>query len=446
MTVNEQSISAEMLAQFKDRFNSNPQFRVAMNAVIKNGVRNTAINYKSAVDLPYVFSIDIANDKVTAQKQSGRCWIFAGLNVLRAQVADKCNLGHFELSQNHLMFWDKLEKANYFLENILATVDETVDSRLVSWLLTAPLNDGGQWEMFINLVEKYGVMPKDAMPETFHSSQSAVMNQLLTAKLRENAVALRRMHKQGLSASELTRHKTEMLNEFYRMTCHFLGEPPQQFDFEYRDKNKEYHRVSGLTPLQFAAQYTDGNLADYISVINAPTEDKPFGRTFTVKYLGNVQGGRPVIYLNLDNDELKQLTIAQMQAGEPVWFGCDVGKMSDRDGGHLDTALYDYAGALNGTFQMTKAERLDYRESCLTHAMVFVGVNLVDGKPNRWKVENSWGCDPGKDGIFVMSDPWFDEYMYQVVIHKKFLSEEQRKAFEQEPIELDPWDPMGALA
>jgi len=442
----QKAISRDMLREFSEDFTRHPQHRVAQNAIIKNGIRNTAMNYRSAVNMNYQFSIEIPTSKVTNQKQSGRCWMFAGLNILREIVAKKCNLDYFEISQNYLMFWDKLEKANYFLESILETVEEETDSRLVSWLLGSPVNDGGQWDMYVSLIEKYGVVPKEIMPETFHSSQSAVMNSLLTLKLREFAAELRQRYRNGVSPAELASEKRRMLNEIYRMLCLFLGEPPERFDFEYRDKNKNFFRDAGLTPKQFYDRYIGVDLSEYVSVIHAPTKDKPFGKSYTVQYLGNVHGGRQVKYLNVDMDVMKRLAVAQLQDGEPIWFGCDVGKMSDRDSGILDTELYHYEEVLNTTFRMTKEVRLDYRESLLTHAMVFTGVNLADGRPNRWKVQNSWGSDPGKEGYFVMSDAWFDEFVYQIVVHKKYLSPELLRAYEQAPVVLPPWDPMGSLA
>jgi bleomycin hydrolase len=372
--------------------------------------------------------------------------MFAGLNVLKLEVAKRCNLKGFDLSQNYQMFWDKLEKSNYFLENILQTLDEDLGGRVVAWLLTAPLNDGGQWDMFVNLVDKYGVVPKDIMPETFHSKQSRGMNSIVTAKLREDAQRLRDEYSKGASREALRGEKQEMMQDIYTMLCHFLGEPPETFDFEYRDKDNAFHRDGGLSPKEFYRKYVGRDLTEYVSVINAPTADKPYGRTYTVQFLGNVAEGRPVRYLNVDSETLRQACLKQLEDGEVVWFGCDVGKMLDRDQGIMDMRLYDYAAALGVSFEFSKAERLDYGESLMTHAMVFTGVNVVDGRPNRWKVENSWGTEPGKDGWFVMSDDWFDEYMYQAVVHRKHLSSDLMEALRGEPVVLPPWDPMGSLA
>ncbi|MFC4617566.1 C1 family peptidase [Camelliibacillus cellulosilyticus] len=441
------AITQDMLERFTTDFKGDAQRRVVMNAIKKNGINDVAMNQDSPVAMQYTFSHEIKTGQITNQKQSGRCWLFAALNTLRQQVAQNCNLESFELSQNYQMFWDKFEKANYFLESILETLDEDTNSRLVSWLLMAPLNDGGQWDMFVNLVDKYGVVPKHVMPETFQSSNTRMLNYLVTLKLREDAAKLRKQYREDKkSASELRAQKEEMLNEVYRMLCLSLGEPPTRFDFEYRDKDDEFHRDPGLTPKDFFEKYVKVNLDDYVSLINAPTDDKPFDRTYTVKYLGNVKGGKDVNYLNVEIDTLKEAALKQLKDNEPVWFGCDVGKWLDRDAGIMDLDLFDYEATLGVQFGMNKAERLDYGDSLMTHAMVFTGVNIADDKPNRWKVENSWGKDPGNKGFFIMSDPWFDQYMYQVVVHKKYLPETLKSALNQKPIELEPWDPMGSLA
>ncbi len=440
------SVTPELLASCREHFASDPRQVTLAHAVRKSGIDAVALNVDLATSMQHTFSHVVKGGPITNQKQSGRCWMFAGLNTLRIPVMQRCNLEEFELSQAYQMFWDKFEKANYFLENILETLREPLDGRLVAWLLTAPLGDGGQWDMFVNLVEKYGVVPKWVMPETFHSSRSRTMNDLLTAKLRQDAGRLRDLHEQGSELGPLRQEKERMLGEFYVALVTFLGEPPHEFDFEYRSKDDEFHRDAGLTPLEFFHRYVGMDLREYVSVINAPTADKPYSRTFTVKYLGNVKGGSDVIYLNVEAETLREVAMAQLLAGEAVWFGCDVGKMREREGGILAEGLYDYSAVLGMPLEMTKAQRLDYGESLMTHAMVFTGVNVVDGRPNRWRVENSWGADAGNKGFFVMSDEWFDAYMYQVVVRKSVLPQELRQALEQPPIVLPPWDPMGSLA
>lgn len=439
------AITNEMLNQFSSNFHADEKNSIRQHAVVKSGLSAAAENLQEHVDNPMIFSIELQDTgKITDQMSSGRCWLFAALNTMRYEIIHKLNLETFELSQNYQMFWDKLEKANYFLESIIATADEPVEGRLVTHLLTAPLQDGGQWDMYAALADKYGCVPKALMPETFHSSNTQMMCRLLTLKLREDAKLLREAIHTG--AGDVQAMKADMLQEIYNMLVICLGEPPKTFTFEYRDKDKNYHRDENLTPKAFFDKYVGLNLSDYVSVINAPTADKPYGKTFTVSYLGNVVGGRQVKYLNLPSEQLKQLAIAQLSDGKPVWFGCDVGQMLMRGQGIMGMHTFDYEGVTGTHFGMNKAERLDYGESLMTHAMVFQGVNLVNGKPNRWKVENSWSEKSGQDGFYIMTDEWFDEYNYQVVVNKKYMTEAQRQAYEQEPLPLKPWDPMGSLA
>lgn len=437
------NITYDMLEKFSKAYNSDPKNAVAKRAVMKNGINAAAENAQEVIDNPMLFSIEIESGKITNQKASGRCWLFAALNCMRFQVMQKLNLETFELSQNYQMFWDKLEKANYFLESIIKTAGEDVDSRLVKHLLASPEGDGGQWDMYCAVADKYGCVPKSVMPETFQSSSTGVMVKLITLKLREDAMLLRAAIAEGKDVSEM---KEAMLSEIYGILVTCLGEPPKSFTFEYRDKDKQFHRDENLTPKAFYDKYVGLALKDYVSIINAPTADKPYYKTFTVDYLGNVVGGREVKYLNLPADDMRQLAIRQLSDGEPVWFGCDVGQMLMRDYGLMGMNTYKYEELLGVKFGLDKAARLDYSESVMTHAMVFLGVNLVDGKPNRWKVENSWGDKAGQDGYYIMSDEWFGEYNYQIVVNRKYLTEEQNRMFDQEPILLKPWDPMGSLA
>lgn len=441
------SITKEQLESFQKDFAADPAKRVAQLAVTTNGVNKSATDPFVQREDRHQFSVSLETGKITNQKSSGRCWMFAALNTMRVEVMRRLNLDHFELSQNYLLFYDKLEKANYFLESILETLDEPTNGRLIAHLLTAPLNDGGQWDMLCNLVEKYGVVPKDAMPETFCSSSTGEITSYMTRKLREFACALRERHAAGKSAEELRNQKEVMLLNIYNMLCIAFGNPPENFDLEVRDKDKKFIRDTGLTGRSFYEKYVGWDLSEYVSLINATTADKPFHKTFTVKLLGNVKEGRPVKYLNLPVEDLKQAAIRQMQDGKPVWFGCDVGKCSIRDGGIMDLNVLRPDQLFGTEFGMNKAQRLDYGDSLMTHAMVFQGVNLDDnGKPTRWRVENSWGKEAGADGYYVMSDDWFTEYTYQVVVHKKYLTDVQREELEQSPIELEPWDPMGSLA
>jgi bleomycin hydrolase len=419
---------------------------VMKNAIIANGIEKVAFNNSSRIGLQNSFTNEIKSGKVTSQEKSGRCWMFAGLNLFRYPAIKTLNTDDFEFSQNYLMFFDKLEKANYFLESILRTINEDIYSRIVMWLLRDPLQDGGQWDMFVNLVNKYGAVPKNIMPETFHSSNSALMNQLLTLQLRRWASQLRDMFSKGSSEEELRFKKSEFITEFYRILTYFLGEPPLKFHFDYRDKSGAHNSIDNLTPQRFFSDFVKIDLNDYTSLINAPTPDKPFGRLYSVDFLGNIIEGRKVMYLNTTIEELKTCTVNQIKDDEPVWFGCDVRLQTERQKGLMDTKVFLYDNALDTDMNLDKSGRLLYGESLLTHAMVFTGVNLKNEKPDRWKVENSWGEERGEKGFFIMSDRWFDEYNYQVVVNKKYLTPAMLEALNTEPTLLPPWDPMGSLA
>ncbi|AHI56784.1 aminopeptidase C [Listeria ivanovii] len=436
-------LTFDQLNSFSKKWRENPDNMVIQASIMKNGIKAATENPVAKVKVQPIFSHEVTTDKVSNQQQSGRCWMFAALNTFRHKLNGTLGLKDFELSQNYTNFWDKLEKANYFLENIIETAQEDEDSRLVSWLLDTPQQDGGQWDMLVSIIEKYGIVPKSAMPETFQSSKSADLNHLLNERLRTDAVILRKAVKNKVSVTQL---KEEMLAEIYQLLVMSLGEPPKTFDFEYRNKDNEFKQALQISPTDFFKRYIDIDLRDYVPLINAPTKDKPFNQVFTVDYLGNIVGGAPIRYLNVEMDVLKKAAAKQIQNGETVWFGCDVGQLSERTSGIMDTNIFLLNQAFGFKTTMTKAERLDYKHSMLTHAMVLTGVNVVDGEVNRWKVENSWGEAIGNKGYFVASDAWMDEFTFQVVVRKKYLSDELLNAFKQEPITLKPWDPMGSLA
>lgn len=442
-------ISSDDLVKFRHDYDSNQTNAVLENSVTKNGVRNASFNWHSIADNDPHFSIDLKTGDVADQKQSGRCWMFAALNTMRHEMQQKFNLpDDFELSQSYQFFWDKFEKANYFYENVLKTADLPTDDRKVAWLMDAPQSDGGQWDMLCALIEKYGVMPKSAMPESFNSNRSNGINDLLNTKLRHDAVILRQMvNEEHASEDQINAKRKVMLGEVYRMLSYAFGEPATHFDFEYRTKkDHEFHREANLTPQEFFQKYIGWNLADYISIIQAPTADKEYYKTYTIDMLGNVVGGRQIKHLNLPMQDLKDLAIKQLQAGESVWFGSDVIKYSETKLGIMALNTFDFDKLFNVDLNMSKADMLDYKQSMMDHAMVITGVDLVDGKPTKWKVENSWGSKVGTKGYFVMSDEWMDQYVYQIVVNKKYLNDKQAKAQATAPAVLKPWDPMGTLA
>ena len=441
------AISQEQLQNFQADLDKREGHEVNERAVTKNGILSVSADYRSEVAMDRVFSIDIDTGKVADQKRSGRCWMFAALNTMRHSMREKLHMkDDFELSQNYTFFWDKLEKSNYFLENVLQTAELPTSDRKVAWLMQTPQQDGGQWDMLVALIQKYGVVPQTVMPETFNSSNSTEINKQLNLKLRKDAVELRELVAANKSDADIQKTKEKMLTEIYRMLAFTFGEPPANFDFEYRDTDNNYHRIENITPQEFFNKYVGWNLDDYVSIINAPTADKPFNHMYTVEMLGNVLGGRQVRHLNLDMQTFRKVAIEQLKHGESVWFGSDVGQESDRKKGIMDTNLYHQDELFDVDFSMSKAERLDYGESMMTHAMVLTGVDLVDGQPTKWKVENSWGDKVGEKGFFVMSDDWMEEFCYQIVVNKKYLPKDLQEILKEEPTMLAPWDPMGALA
>ncbi|MFS1663397.1 aminopeptidase C [Streptococcus sp. zg-JUN1979] len=442
---------SELNQAFTDKlyqaYEQNSHYRAMENAITHNGLLTSLETRQSAVENDYTFSIDVTEDDVSNQKQSGRCWMFAALNTFRHKMISDLKLEQFELSQAHTFFWDKYEKSNWFLEQIIATADQDLHSRKVKFLLDVPQQDGGQWDMVVSLFEKYGVVPKSVYPESVASSNSQQLNQYLNKLLRQDAQILRDMIASGAEHKAVEAKKEDLLQDIFNFLAMTLGLPPRRFDFAYRDKDKVYHKETAISPQEFYSKYVNLKLDDYVSIINAPTADKPYGKSYTVELLGNVVGSRPVKYLNLEMERFKELAIAQLKSGESIWFGSDVGQSSDRKSGVMATNTYDFKSGMDIDLIQDKAGRLDYSESLMTHAMVLTGVDLdADGKPLKWKVENSWGDKVGQKGYFVASDSWMDEYTYQIVVRKEFLSEEELAAYDAAPTVLAPWDPMGALA
>jgi bleomycin hydrolase len=425
-------------------FSANPAYRLAQNAVTRVAVDDVAINREIINSTGHSLSTLLDDWKVTNQERSGRCWLFAGLNLLRVGAMKKMGLKDFEFSQNYVMFWDKIERANYFLEAVIETAGRDVDDRTVAFLFDSVAGDGGQWNMFEAIISKHGLVPKAFMPETHSSSDTARMNSVLRNLLRQGAKAVREASARGLEAARA--EKAEILRVVYRVLCIHLGTPPDRFDWQWSDKDREFHRDGVLTPREFAAKYVELPLDDYTCLVHDPRPTSPAGRTFTVEYLGNVLGAPPVTYLNVDISLIKDIASRTLQAGEPVWFGCDVGKMMSNEYAVWDARLYDLSSVYDTAFTLGKADRLIYHETRMTHAMLFTGVDVLDGVTRKWRVENSWGTGKGIDGFYTMNDTWFDEYVFEIAARRDALPAELRRALDAEPIVLPAWDPMGALA
>jgi bleomycin hydrolase len=425
-------------------FSANPAYRLAQNAVTRVTVDDVAVDRELVSSIDHSMSTTLDDWKVTNQERSGRCWLFAGLNLLRVGVMRKTGLKDFEFSQNYVMFWDKLERANYYLEAIIETADRDVDDRTVAYLMESAASDGGQWNMFAALVAKHGLVPKGYMPETQSSSDTGRMNSVLRYQLHQGARAVRAAAAESPAAARAA--KAGIMGVIYRVLCIHLGTPPESFDWQWTDKDKQFHRDGVLTPQEFVAKYVDLPFEEFVCLVHDPRPSSPAGRTFTVEYLGNVIGGPRVIYLNVGVQVMKDIAAATIQGGEPVWFGCDVGKMMSGDYAFWDARLYDLPSVYDAGFDLDKAARLTYHESAMTHAMLFTGVDVLDGTARRWRVENSWGTDRGRDGFYTMNDSWFGQYVFEIAARKSALPAELQQALEAEPIVLPAWDPMGALA
>jgi len=436
------NISLSEIKKYKNKFLKNNKNTASRNALIKNDLNTVSLNWENYSKINHHFSNLIKKElPATDQKASGRCWGFAGLNLMRLKVVENLDLPNFEFSQNYFMFCDKLEKANYFLENIIQTKDHAYDSRLIMHLVKAPVQDGGQWDMFVNLINKYGAVPKDVMPETNHSSKSMSMNYILTHKLREFASILRKKRLKNLSSL-----KKEMMEVIFNLLAMFLGQPPDVINWSTRNKDNRYFVISDMTPKDFCKKYADINIKDKVCLIHAPMSNKKFNTVYTVEYLGNVIEGQIIKYLNVDVQKLKKSAIQSIKNNEAVWFGCDVGKRFSREQGVLDIGIYDYENVFQTDFKMNKQTRLEYGDSEMTHAMLLTGVDIKKRNSTKWKIENSWGKKSGNKGYMMMTDEWFDEYTYEIVVDKKYISKRLLKYLDMEPVVLAPWDPMGALA
>jgi bleomycin hydrolase len=439
-------LAPDLVERLTKAFEADPTARMLQNAVTTTSVDDIALDRRVVTSIDHSVSHLLDDWAATSQEKSGRCWLFAGTNLLRAGAREKLGVKDFEFSQNHLLFWDKFEKANHWLESIIATADRDVDDRTVAHLLATPAEDGGQWNMFVALVVKHGLVPKVAMPETKSSSNTRLMNRDLSTILRQAARDLRARAAAGEGADALQDAKEQVLASVHRLLCIHLGTPPESFVWQWKDTDGGFHRDGAMTPLEFAERYVTVPLEDYVCLVNDPRASSPYGRTFTVEHLGNVVGAPPVTYLNVEPDLMKSLAAQAIVGGEPVWFGCDTGQMSHADLGVWDAALFDHAAVYGTEPSLGKADRLLHHESLMTHAMLFTGVDLHDEVPRRWRVENSWGTEKGDKGFMTMNDSWFAEFVFEVAVRRDALPAELQEALRQDPIVLPAWDPMGALA
>ena len=468
MTDNTKAIKPELLAQYAKDFNADRANLVAANAAVSAGVLEAATDYKGQRALPRDFSIELKQGSITNQRHSGRCWMFASLNTLRYELMHEWGLDDFEFSETYLFFWDTMEKSNTYLENVLSTLDEPTDGRLFQEINYGPADDGGWWQMFADLVNKYGLVPKSAYPESANSKNSDAFKQYLNTKLREFAAELRDRHANGASADDLRALKDQDMSTVYRICAISLGEPPAKFDFLARVSNddkkndetkdgkkaendkpktgkdeRKQIREYGITPVEFYKKYVPVDVNDLATLCNVPMKDRPFNKRYRIRYTANVAEAGDMEFINVPLDVFKKAAVDQISAGHPIWFACDCTQFSLRTAGYFDCDSVRVDQLFGTDFTFDKAQGLEYGDSPSNHAMTLTGVNLDEnGKPNRWKVENSWGKDNGADGYYVASDAWFDRFVTEIIIRKEYLDDATRALLATEPVELDPWQPL----
>lgn len=441
----EGGISAELLEEISKGYEHDADDRAIHNALAGTSIATLAINAENAAMIDTHFSDRVRTKGITDQKSSGRCWLFTGLNVLRAKMIDKYELPGMEFSQNYLFFYDQLEKANLFLQGVIDTKDLPFEDRKVDWLFSNPLSDGGQFTGVSNLIVKYGVVPADAMPETFQADNTSQMATLLKLKLREDGLVLRDAAASGASAKKLQKMKVEQLSEIYRMLALCLGEPVKEFEWTRCDKDNNIVSRKTYTPNSFYDEFIGEDLENnYVMIMNDPCRE--YGKVYEIDYDRHVYDGHNWLYVNLPVERIKEMAIASIKDNTAMYFSCDVGKFYDRKKGVLDIANFDYESLMGVTFGMDKKQRVQTHASGSSHAMTLIAVDVCpeSGKPVKWMVENSWGPASGYKGCLIMTDEWFNEYMFRLVVEKKYVPADVLEMLNQEPELLPAWDPMFA--
>ena len=438
-------ISPAMMQQMQNGYQHNAADKALRNVLVNNSPAKMAQNFDNATRFNTHFSNRVESKAITDQKSSGRCWMFTGLNVLRNQAIRKHNLpADFQFSQAYLFFYDQLEKSNLFLQAVIDTYRKPMSDQEVDWLFQNPLSDGGQFTGVANLVSKYGLVPGDVMPETYNTNNTSSISGLLKLKLREDGITLREMAAQkGMTDKKLQEKKTEMLTTIYRMLALTMGEPPATFSWTQKDAKGEIVETATYTPMSFYEKFAKTNFDDYYMVMNDPTRE--YYKVYEIQYDRHVYDGQNWRYLNLPMEDIAPMCIASLKDSTMMYFSCDVGKFLDRDRGLLDMNNFDYESLMGTTFGMDKRQRVASHASGSSHAMTLCAVDLdSEGKPVKWMVENSWGSSYGWQGNLIMTNEWFNEYMFRVVLNKKYIPANLQAMLNQKPIMLPAWDPMFA--
>ncbi len=441
----EGGISAEMLAEISKGYEGTASDKAIKNALAVNPIGNLAMNAENAAMIDTHFSDRVKTRGITDQQSSGRCWLFTGLNVLRAKMIEKYDLPGMEFSQNYLFFYDQLEKANLFLQGVIDTKALPFEDRKVDWLFTNPLSDGGQFTGVSNLITKYGLVPSEAMPETYQANNTSQMATLLKLKLREYGLDLRAAYAEGAKEKKLQEMKVAQLSEVYRMLVLCLGEPVQEFEWIRCDRNNKIVSKKTYTPKSFYDEFIGEDLENnYIMIMNDPCRE--YGKVYEIDYDRHVYDGHNWVYINLPVERIKEMAIASIKDNTAMYFSCDVNKFANTKKGVLDLANFDYESLMGVSFGMDKKERVQTHASGSSHAMTLIAVDVdpATGKPTKWMVENSWGAASGYQGNLIMTDEWFNEYMFRLVVEKKYVPADVLKMLDQKPIQLPAWDPMFA--
>ncbi len=433
-----------MLGQIRQTYQGTASDKALRNAIGNNSIRNLALNQENMQDMDTHFSVRVNSKGITDQQSSGRCWLFTGLNVMRAKAIAKYGMPAFEFSEIYPFFWDQLEKSNLFLQGIIDTSDKPLEDKTVQWLFQHPLSDGGTFTGVADIVGKYGLVPKEAMPETNSSNNTSQMAELISLKLKEYGLQLRELGTNGAKRSVMLEEKTKMLGTIYRMLVLNLGVPPTEFDFVRKDAQGNPVETEHHTPMSFLEKYGDKNLlTNYVMLMNDPSRE--YYKCYEIDYDRHRYDGKNWTYINLPVADIKEMAIASLKDSTMMYFSCDVGKFLNSKRGLLDVNNYDYESLMGTTFGMDKKQRIQTFSSGSSHAMTLMAVDLdKDGKPLKWMVENSWGPQAGYQGHLIMTDRWFDEYMFRLVVETKYVPEKVKELLKQKPIRLPAWDPMFA--
>lgn len=440
-----EELNIEDLKSMRSDFLEDEKYRNTQNAVMKNGIKKSITNQDVINKHPFAFSVDVDSDKVMNQEQSGRCWMFAGLNFIRHHVEKEHHIKNMQLSTVYDFFYDKLEKANYFYHNIIETADKPISDDKVRWLLKTPQQDGGDWSLLVSLIEKYGVVPMSAMPETKVSLNTNELDFMFNRKLQKDAMKLRDLINSDASDEKVSSTLRRLNSENYKVLSIALGTPVEKFTYEYRDENNQFHTTGEITPMEFFKKFVDINLEDYVEIMNLPGHGYKYDQVYGIDMSKNMVGGIENRYLNVPMSTMKKLVVEQLKDDEPVWFGCDVLQEWNNPSGTLELGVYDWKRSFGITLGKDKTARFDYGESLPTHAMLISGVNLKDNKPVSWKIQNSWGDKVGHKGYFILGAKWFDEYTYETVVNKKYLTEDELNAYNQEPVVLPYYNAMNPI-